>query len=325
MCVDVFAPLSSIAPPPFDPAVLDVFKLPVFDMAIDLKVEGDTQFLLNHIQARFKAGFEGVRFGSFFHPHFNAVMPKYAQMDFALRAPSEMIGSTSNRARHTQILLASLVNGIVNLYDGQNASTETLKHLTDATSSSITLQRGSGPLIGINTGSGAPTRDWPLENYKALTQQLVADHNATIVLIGSRHEAEDAAALIENLPAQNVVNLTGKMPLTELPGIIHQLDLYIGHDTGITHLASVMGQRTLCLHAGVTPCETFGPVGQNVTILKCVNLPCSPCGLRELSHCNFGHQCMRSITVDRVSAEITKILDLGNVAVANKLASGGRS
>lgn len=313
-CVDIFPEMSSAAPLRFNSAALAALDLPVFDIAVDLKADADTQFLLNHVEARLKAGFE--------NPHIDNDAPDAVPLDFAFRTPSRLIAGASNRARHTQVLLASLAAAIVQLYEDPAASLEAFKPSAEKTGRLTLARRGAGPVIGINTGSGAPTRNWPLENYTALVGQLTRLHDATIVLIGARYQQEDAAIVAQGAPAANIVNLVGTVPLAELPSVIRQLDLYIGHDTGITHLAGVLGQKTLCLHAGVTPTESFGPVGRDVVVLKCVELPCAPCGLQKLSHCSYDHRCMRLITVAKVLEEIETMLDLSGSGLEQRKAIG---
>ena len=92
--------------------------------------------------------------------------------------------------------------------------------------------------------------------------------------------------------------------------MIGQLDLYIGHDTGGTQLAALSGQKTLCLYAGMSPIECFGPVGYQTVVLKVENLSCSPCGIGRLSDCTHQQACMRDIKPGLVIATITSMLGL---------------
>jgi len=155
--------------------------------------------------------------------------------------------------------------------------------------------------------------------------QLIDQHDATIVLLGSKRQHTDGEAILRNLgnAARNVVNLIGMLTLAELPGVVHQFDLYVGPDTGTTHLAALLGRKTLCLHAGVSPIESFGPIGPNAVVVKCVNLPCAPCGIQELSGCAHNHRCMRSITAETITHEIEEMLASEEVRAAGSFASFG--
>lgn len=72
-----------------------------------------------------------------------------------------------------------------------------------------------------------------------------------IVLTGSRDDAElDYLRQLEQLLPTEITNLAGKLSLPELTRLIGDAVLFIGPDTGITHLAAA---------TGTTTCAIFGP------------------------------------------------------------------
>lgn len=299
VCADIFTEASGAGTVPFDPKVLANYNFPEFDIAVDLRIAHESRFLLDHVSARLKAGFEDP-------------LVELPPMDFYFCAPSPSTEEAPNYARHTQLLLGAFAGGIVNLFNADRTTFDAFE--IDAATSDLPLRRlGTGPLVGINTGSGAPTKNWPLGNFGSVVRHLIAQHDATIVLIGSEHQRRDAIAIVEenNPSSDKIVNFVGAKKLTELPQAIRQLDLYIGHDSGGTHLAAMLGVRTLCLHAGVSALETQGPLGRNVVVLKCFDLPCARCGLTSLAACSYDHRCMQAITPQRVIAEIEEMLALG--------------
>lgn len=311
--INLVAEVSSHNAETFNSKAIEEYGLPEFDLAIDLKVETDMQFLFHYIRAKFKAGFE----------HGNLELPlnlldsdeasNYRlppRMDFIFTAPSFRNQGIPNKARHAQTLLAAFSAGIVEYFDRQEVMCHAFKPFLENRSSVRLIRRGKGPLIGINTGSGAPTRNWALAYYIDAIKCLIAQHDVTIVLLGSKHQAEDGRGIIEAVGDTNVINCIDVVSLVELPEVIHQLDLYIGHDTGGTHLAALMEQKTLCLHSGVTPLESYGPVGKNVTILKCQELSCLFCGLTSLSDCQHNHACMNLIKPAIVVSTCEEILGL---------------
>lgn len=298
VCVDIFSEVSSAVAPEFDADALAKYHLPAFDIAVDFRVDPGTRFLLDHVSARLKAGFEDP-------------LTDLPLMDFSLRAPASTLQGRPNFASHTQVLLAALADGLVRIFTAEQAALSALEPYFQGSSQALS-RLGKGALVGINTGSGAPTKNWPLENFISVIRYLIDRHDATIALLGSTHQQRDGTLIMEALaPSSNkIVNLIGRTSLVALPQAIRQLDLYIGNDSGSTHLAAMLGQKTLCLHAGIGPLETFGPVGKNVVVLKCVGLSCSPCGLSNLAACAHGHRCMRAITPQIVIAEIETMLEL---------------
>jgi ADP-heptose:LPS heptosyltransferase len=303
-CVDIFPETPAGSLPPFDPKVLAAYDFPQFDLAVDLRIDSDSRFLLDHVQARLKAGFES-------NSEQPSNRPALPTMNFAMLPPPLHCRGQANYARQTSLLLATFANGIVDLFKIGETPTETFSPYIER--GGMRLSRcGKGPIIGICTGARLPTKEWPLKNYISLIELLIDRYDATIVLFGSEIQQPHGNAVLEKVEGNsgNVLNLIGATLLTELPGLVNQLDLYIGGDTALTHVAALLGMKTICLHSGVASIESFGTVGNNVTFLKCASLPCSPCFLEQLAQCSYGHKCMRSISCEEVFRQVETILEV---------------
>lgn len=104
--------------------------------------------------------------------------------------------------------------------------------------------------VVIQPFSGSRRKNWPLERYHELAAQLPC-------------AVEWSAGPEEHLPeAVRFANL--KLLADWIAGA----RLYIGNDSGITHLAAAIGVRTLALFGATAP-ETWAPRGENVTVLQC--------------------------------------------------------
>jgi ADP-heptose:LPS heptosyltransferase len=302
-CLSVFNRLSGAGGRAFDPGEIHALALPEFDVAIDLRCAPGTLFLQNHIRARFKAGFEQT-------PYLEASSDTdqtHPALDFALPVPSPSVAGRTNAARHVQALLATLTSGIVHLFQTSREMPPALADMLAIKSPVPLRRRGKGPLIGLNTRSGAPTKDWPLSHFIAMAKDLIAQLDATIVLFGTEYERDDGARFVAELGADRIDDRMGKIDLIHMPSVLQQLDLYIGLDSGMTHVVALSGRPVLCLHAGVAPIEGFGPVGPCVRVLKVSPLACAPCQLSSLDECEFDHRCMRIMTPERVVSEIKAI------------------
>lgn len=112
------------------------------------------------------------------------------------------------------------------------------------------------PLIGFQIAS-FPTkayRNWPTGHFKALGQQIF-DHypDAQILVFGDKTDAEAGGALARALgPRCHCV--AGQFSLRGTLALMQNLDLYVGVDTGPTHLAGALGLPMVamyhCLHQG---------------------------------------------------------------------------
>ena len=70
---------------------------------------------------------------------------------------------------------------------------------------------------------------------------MIVEHTkgkVRFVIIGGKTEVDDAAFLEKNLPSGKVLNLAGKTTLRETEAVITLADYYIGHDTGVLHMAA---------------------------------------------------------------------------------------
>jgi lipopolysaccharide heptosyltransferase III len=107
--------------------------------------------------------------------------------------------------------------------------------------------------IVIHPFSGSPLKNWPLDRYRELATRL-------------RLPIEWTAGPEEELP--EAIRFTS---LSELGSWIGGSTLYIGNDSGITHLAAAVGVPTLALFGSLSPLN-WTPRGDNVTVLHSASL-----------------------------------------------------
>jgi len=112
------------------------------------------------------------------------------------------------------------------------------------------------PRVGFQIAS-FPTkayRNWPQENFENLGQRLLARYpEAQILIFGDRPDAVAGEALAKALGSR-CHSLAGKLSLRQTLALMAKLDLYVGVDTGPTHLAGALGIPMVamyhCLHPG---------------------------------------------------------------------------
>ena len=96
-------------------------------------------------------------------------------------------------------------------------------------------------LIGINPGCSAPARKWSVENFAAAAKLLLTDFpDARFILLGGPQDRDDTARLHAALPAKNVVDAAGALPLRASAALIARLSVMLTNDTGPMHLAVAM-------------------------------------------------------------------------------------
>ena len=91
--------------------------------------------------------------------------------------------------------------------------------------------------IVLGIGAGAPERKYPPEKLLVVLKELLKK-NFSFVLVGGKAELEVANFLEKNLLSEKVLNLVGQTTLRETEAVISQMDLYLGNDTGVMHMAA---------------------------------------------------------------------------------------
>jgi len=149
-------------------------------------------------------------------------------------------------------------------------------------------------LVVINPFTTWESKNWYLSRYFELAEKLI-EEGYYIIFTGSKSDREKIEKF-EAINNDNYVNLAGKTSLKELAAVYKRADLYIGGDTGPTHLAAALGLKVISL-MGPTDSDTHGPYGKGNTVIQDNSLECIGCWKRS---CSRDMQCMRLITVDQV-------------------------
>lgn len=117
---------------------------------------------------------------------------------------------------------------------------------------------GEVPLVVMHPGGGAgsvyedPQKRWPSERFVLLANHLTRQHQARVLLVGSEHDKELAAG-IAGMTSVRCANWTGRVTLGELGALAEIANLYIGNDTGPTHIAAAVGCPTLAIFGPSNP------------------------------------------------------------------------
>jgi lipopolysaccharide heptosyltransferase I len=152
----------------------------------------------------------------------------------------------------------------------------------------------SKKLVVINPFTTWESKNWFLERYFQLANELIKA-GYYVVFTGGPGDKE-AIDSFEALDKGSYTNLAGKTDLEELTEVYNRASLYIGGDTGPTHLAAAVGLNVISL-MGPTDPNTHGPYGEGHTVIQDNSLECIRCWDR---HCSRKMQCMKSITVEQV-------------------------
>lgn len=122
---------------------------------------------------------------------------------------------------------------------------------------------GEEPLILLHPGGGDNpwrsdgNRRWPVERFVLLGSRLVRERGARLLIVGAEGDRPLADAVAGMISAP-VVNLAGRVELGEVGALCEVADLYVGNDTGPTHVAAAVGCPTVAIF-GPTDRARSGP------------------------------------------------------------------
>jgi heptosyltransferase III len=166
---------------------------------------------------------------------------------------------------------------------------------------------GGRPYVIIHPGSGGSAREWPLQSFARLAENLLSRKNVDIIITGSREEEPRAHELLR-LAGGGAVSFAGMLTLKDLAALIHSASLFVSNSTGPLHLAVAVGTPVLGLYPQLTAMspKRWGPYGGKSRVV----VPDKPIDCAECSGSGGGScACMASIPVEEVYDSACVLLD----------------
>jgi heptosyltransferase-2 len=131
------------------------------------------------------------------------------------------------------------------------------------------------PRLALHPGSGSDRKNWPENRWAELLQKIVDLTSLNLLLIGGEAEGERLQRLTAALPPART-RVAQSLPLAELARLLARCQGFVGHDSGISHLAAALDLPAVLLW-GTSAEAIWRPPSKNVTILR------EPGGLENLT------------------------------------------
>ncbi len=208
---------------------------------------------------------------------------------------SEKLGESRRDGVHAVVENASVVAGILNIDLPQFLSTEVpvgeaaikeaRKLIKDA--------KGSGPLLVLSPTSRWDSKMWGTASFAALADVFIEKNDARVVFTGTAEDRGYIKGIIKKM-RNKAVNLAGKTDIKQLAAVFKLAGIYVGCDSGATHIAASQGTPTVAVFGPTDPVYT-GPYGDNAEVVS-MKVDCSPCRKRECKDL----RCMHRVSVNMV-------------------------
>ncbi len=122
------------------------------------------------------------------------------------------------------------------------------------------VEPGAVAQVAVHPGSGSPSKNWSLENWAEIVRRLACHHpGLEILVIAGEAEAETApifGGLLEKLGIRH--DFARDRSLGEIARLLSSARLFLGHDTGIAHLAASTGRPGIAVFGPTNP-EIWAP------------------------------------------------------------------
>ena len=152
-------------------------------------------------------------------------------------------------------------------------------------------------VLVLAPGSGAREKNWPVAYFAAVARWWREGRGGAVIVLLGPAELErggfDALA-VDFIAAPN-------LSLAQVAALLFRADLYLGNDSGITHLAAAVGAPTVALF-GPSDTRRWAPRGAKVCLLS-LGIACSPCDLGVMKSCPH-RKCLTEFFPEKVIGKL---------------------
>ena len=170
----------------------------------------------------------------------------------------------------------------------------------------------SGGYIVLHPFAGSFQRNLPQDKFAFLLKEIVEDYNEfQLIVIGNSSEKRKATEILANCGYEKkVLNLCGEVSLPEICNLIELSNLFIGVDTGISHLAALLQKKSLILGNYSNPCWLPSYNKNSVILYDISRCHCAPCDKNKcFDECKTSFlRCLVDISSKRIEENLEKLL-----------------
>ncbi len=163
-------------------------------------------------------------------------------------------------------------------------------------------QGATSPFVLVHPAAAFSTKQWPAGNFAELIGRIAAMPTHVVVTAGPGEER-----LLEEIRGltSGAAIFVPPMSIPDFIAMTSLCNLYVGNDTGATHIAAALGKPVAVIF-GSSDSAVWHPWGVRYELIRS-DLACIPCpGYRCLEYSE--PRCIQSIDVDRVFAAVSRLL-----------------
>lgn len=143
------------------------------------------------------------------------------------------------------------------------------------------LDRCERPILALHPGSGSERKNWPAEQWMHLLRVILHEPTSelrqgrlpsrpnsfrTILIVSGEADQTAMQQMQKSFQNNQRVRFAHQLPLPQLAAILSHC-IFVGHDSGISHLAAAAGARSLVLFGPTDP-KVWAPQNKDVLVLR---------------------------------------------------------
>jgi ADP-heptose:LPS heptosyltransferase len=184
-------------------------------------------------------------------------------------------------------------------------------HLSPDAKRSAAALLGSGTnvlRIAMQATAAVPTKEWPLDRYVALADELRRRYRAEIHFLASPAERDRLEAALAGSTSKHAVHTS--LSLGKVAAVIAACDLFVGNDSGLSHVAAAVNTPMVLVWGPANIHEAKPLADPARCAIEYRAVPCrSRCREIECVNDAAPMQCLRDVQLEDVLASAGRMLE----------------
>ena len=166
------------------------------------------------------------------------------------------------------------------------------------------------PVVGVHVGPSWAVKEWTTSGWNELVALLTRELGCRVIQLGA--EVHTARGPQDVLRCRGAEDWVGRLTLADLVAAIYQLDVLIGIDSGLLHIAGAVGTPCVGLFGPLDPTLRLSVETPSRAVVSSV--PCLGCHHRTpIAHwqdgCPNSIACMSEISAQEVTKACRELLE----------------
>jgi heptosyltransferase-2 len=120
-------------------------------------------------------------------------------------------------------------------------------------------------VVAFHPGSGSDNKNWPLQNWINLGNLLLQSYPGSLLIVSGEAD-QDQNRRLESIWQDPRVRFATSLPLPKLAAVVEGT-IFVGHDSGISHLAAAAGAKSILLFGPTDP-AVWAPLNENARVIR---------------------------------------------------------